>query len=223
MINFLKNKVFETKHKIEIDEEILDPKNIKQFFNEPKYHQTIKTYGNQKTKKLQGDLEKNKKAVGALEDHIQKKYKEKDQLINQIITLSHEINSKEKESLTKELEKAKVDIENVKEEIAKLKEDLEDKQLQTKEIQNRLYKMMAEISYTRFLHEQQKLSKVQNSISGLRKKLDFLREKKEGIEEKLNELYQMLHGVMGPKQMEHMDLTFLKDFSEEEKEEKGND
>lgn len=223
MIKFIKNKAFEKTHKIEIDENLLDPKNIKQFFNEPKCKQIIKNYGNQKTKKLQRELEKNKREIQDLEGKLQKKYEEKDQLINQIMALSHEINSKEKGSLTKELEKAKIDIENVKEEIENCKDTLEDKHLQLKEIQKKLYKIMAEISYTRFLHEQQKLSKVQRSIKGLRKKLDGFREEKEGIEGKLNELYQMLHGVLGHQQLEQMDLTFLKDFNEEEKEEKDND
>jgi|GEM_PF-1798093 len=223
MLKFIKSKAFEKTHKIEIDEKILDPKNVKQFFNEPKYHQTIKMYGNHKTKKLQGELDKYGKEIRELETKIQKKYEEKDQLINQIIALSYEINSKENESLTKELETAKIDIEKVKKEIEELKEALENKYLQLKETQKKLFKMMAEISYTRFLHEQQKLSKVQKTIGGLRKKLDGLREEKEEIEGKLNELYQMLHGVMGHQQMEQMDLTFLKEFNGEENKEKNYD
>jgi len=222
MINFIKNKAFEKTHKIEIDEKILDPKNIKQFFNESKCHQTIKTYGNQRTKKLQGELYNKEKEIRDMEGKLQKKYEDKDQLINRIIALSHEINSEDRGSLTKELEKAKIDIENVKEEIDKFKSDLEEKQILLKDIQKKLYKVMAEISYTRFLHERQKLSKVQKNIRGLRKKLDGMRTEKEGIEEKLNDLYHMLHGVMGHQQMEQMDLTFLKDFSEEEEEVKDN-
>ena len=222
-MNFIKNKVFEKTHKIEIDEKILDPKNIKQFFNESKCHQTIKAYGNQKTKKLQGELGKREKEIIEMEKKLLKKYDEKDQLINRIMALSYEINSAEEESLTKELERAKIDIEKHKEDIETLKTEKENKLLQVKEVQKELYKTMVEISYTRFLHEQRKLSKVQKNINGLRVKLDVLRGEKEGIEERLNELYQMLHGVMGHQQMEQMDLTFLKEFSEEAKEEKNHD
>lgn len=223
MLKFIKNKAFEKTHKIKIDEEILDPKNVKQFFNEAKYHQTIKVFGNLQTKKLQGELDKLVRDIQELETRIQKKHEEKDQLINQIITLSHEINSTENKSLTKGLETEKIEIDKVKKEIEELNIALENKHLQLKETQKKLFKMMAEISYTRFLHEQQKLSKVQKNIAGLRKKLDGLREEKEGIEGKLNELYQMLHSVMGHEQMEQMDLTFLTEFREEENKEKNYD
>ncbi len=223
MFKFLKNKAFEKTHKIQIDEALLDKKNMNLFFKEPQCHQTIEKYGNQRTRKLQRELKKAAKERVALEGRLQKKQEEKDQRINEIMALSFEINTAEKEDSVKALEKAKNDIEKLKEAINGLQSDLEEKHGQSKELEKALYKTMAEISYTRFLHEQQKLTKVEGNITSLRKKLNGLREEKEEIEHKLTELYQMLHGVLGHQQLEQMDLTFLRQDSEKEKKEPGDD
>ena len=223
MLKFLKNKAFEKTHQIQIDEAMLHKKNINQFFKESNCHQIIMKYGNQKTRKLQGDLKKTEKAITDLEGQIQNKQGEKDRRINEIMTLSFEVNTEDKETSRKALEKAKKDIERLKEDTEALQAALEEKHLQSKALEKTLYKTMAEVSYTRFLLEQQKLTKVEGNIGNLRKKLNGLRAEKEGIEEKLTELYHMLHGVLGHQQMEQMDLAFLKEASEKEKKESGDD
>lgn len=218
MLKLFRNILAGGKPKIEIDENMMDPKSINQFFKGPRYNHTITQLGNQKTRKLKQELDKAEKEIRGLEEKIRKKHEEKDPLIQKIMELSHEINTENKEERRKDLEQAKCEIEKLKEKITELNEKLEKEHLNRKEIQKHLYKNMAEVSYTRFLQQQQKLAKVSRSIAVLRRKLDGLREEKEGIETELGQLYQMLHGVMGHEQIEQMDFAFLQKLTEEEKE-----
>lgn len=216
MLKLFKEILMTRKHKIAMDEKMMDPKSINQFFKGPRYNNTLAQLGNQKTRKLKRELDKGEKEIRALEEKIRQNHQKKDQHINNIMELSHEINAQEKEVRTKDLDREKSEIEKCKEEIRYLNEKLEKQHLDIKDMQKKLYKKMAEESYARFLHQQQKLVKVNRSIEGLRRKLNGLREEKEGIETELGQLYQMLHGVLGHEQMEQMDLAFLKNLEEKE-------
>jgi len=130
-------------------------------------------------------------------------------LMNKIIHLSDRLNSKGEEIDISNIQDAKDEINRINEEIDKMRENLE---MYPKKIENtnmELLKETTKVAYSQINNTETRLISVDEEIRILREKLGKYWDEKELLEEKAQVLYSLLHSIIGPDEIEKLDMKFF--------------
>ncbi|MBN4069292.1 MAG: hypothetical protein COA82_02765 [Alkaliphilus sp.] len=145
---------------------------------------------------------------------------EKQVLLKEILLFSNLINTEEEE---RSLDRISVQIENNKEKIEllnknleKIYRDIENIPIKTEEINLDLLIETIKVSYKSLNKALDKLAKANGEVARIRRVLDELRKEKESHEENIELYYSFLHGMLGHKEMEKLDIKLLQDHDEVE-------
>ena len=74
-----------------------------------------------------------------------------------------------------------------------------------------LLKATAKVSYAEINTTQSRLKTVDEEIEQLREKLGEYRDEKESLEKKVQVIYSLLHSIIGPDEIEQLDIKFFED------------
>jgi len=130
-------------------------------------------------------------------------------LMNKIIHLSDRLNSKGEEIDISNIQDAKDEINRINEEIDKMRESLE---MYPKKIENtnmELLKETTKVAYLQINNTETRLISVDEEIKILRERLGKYWDEKELLEEKTQVLYSLLHSIIGPEEIEKLDMKFF--------------
>jgi len=130
-------------------------------------------------------------------------------LMNKIIHLSDRLNSKGEEIDISNIQDAKDEINRINEEIDKMRESLE---MYPKKIENtnmELLKETTKVAYSQINNTETRLISVDEEIRILRERLGKYWDEKELLEEKTQVLYSLLHSIIGPEDIEKLDMKFF--------------
>lgn len=155
--------------------------------------------------KLKELLDEEKELKKELDDY---KYRKRI-LMNKIIHLSDRLNSNGEENAVLDIENAKIEIENLNEKINSIYEDLEIYSQSIKETNCELLKETANVAYSEINKTESRIKVIEKEIDVLREKLGEYRDEEEELEKKSSTLYSLLHSIIGPEEIEKLDLEFF--------------
>lgn len=145
-----------------------------------------------------------------LQKKLQLSLEKKRVLMNKIIHLSDRLNRKGEEIAIDNMEDIKNQINNLNEEIDKIRENLEIYPEKIYNLNMELLKETTKITYSEINDTEHRLTSVDNEINTLREKLGQCWDEKESLEGKVQVLYSLLHSIIGPEEMEKLDIKFCK-------------
>mgnify|MGYP006278544751 CR=1 FL=1 len=170
-------------------------------------------YGDIKDKKIDDakekllELLKHKKE---LSNKLEKLKKDKRKTMVTIINLSHKVNSNNDCDSIDKLDESKENIIDINTDIEDLKFKLEMIPSQIRQANYELLKNTIRYSYKDLKKMESELKPLNEEIDELRDKLKGLIEQKNDYEERINDTYTFLHGILGGKEMEKLDKEFFK-------------
>lgn len=132
-------------------------------------------------------------------------------LMNKIIHLSDRLNSKGEAVDVIDMENAKNEISILNEEIDKIREELEVYPQKIEDVNMELLGETAKVAYLEISTTESRLETVDYEIDSLRERLGEYRDEKEALENKVQTLYSLLHSIIGPEEIEKLDVKFFKD------------
>ena len=145
------------------------------------------------------------------QDKLRVNKEKKRVLMNKIIHLSDLLISKGEEVQVSSIEDAKNEINALNEEIDQLLEELEIYPEKIEHVNLELLKATAKVSYAEINTTQSRLKTVDEEIEQLREKLGEYRDEKESLEKKVQVIYSLLHSIIGPDEIEQLDIKFFED------------
>lgn len=166
---------------------------------------------NKSMENLSKELEKLLIEQKQSQDKLRVNKEKKRVLMNKIIHLSDLLNSKGEEVQVSSIEDAKNEINTLNEEIDQLLEDLEVYPEKIENVNLELLKATAKVSYAEINNTQSRLKTVDEEIERLREKLGEYRDEKESLEKKVQTIYSLLHSIIGPDEIEQLDIKFFED------------
>lgn len=128
-------------------------------------------------------------------------------LISKLINLSDLVNTQGEEHYISDIEKNKNEIEQLNGEMDQILETLFEYPKKIEQTNLQLLKETVKVSYQNFISNQNYITSLNKEIVILRDRLGNLREKKEESQKKLDVLYGFLHGLVGPEEMEKLDIS----------------
>lgn len=134
--------------------------------------------------------------------------KEKRKAMVNIVNLSHRVNNNDDKAL-ESLQQARNEIVGINEEIEDIRFKLETLPRETRQANFELLKVTVRVAYEDLKDRESKLLSINNEIEELRNKLKGLIEDKNDYEEKINDTYTFLHGIIGKEEIEKLDKEFL--------------
>lgn len=164
---------------------------------------------NKSMETLSKDLQQLLTEEKELEHRLKSSQGRKRILMNKIIHLSDRLNSKGEEIEISDIEDAKDEIAKINEEIDEIRENLELYPQKIESTNMELLKETAKVAYSEINNTQARLSDVDEEINILREKLGQYWDEKEALEEKVQVLYSLLHSIIGPEEIEKLDVKFL--------------
>jgi len=156
-------------------------------------------------KELQQLLTEDKQLQKKLQSSLEKKRI----LMNKIIHLSDRLNSKGEEIAISNMEDTKNEITKINQEIDEIRESLEIYPEKIENINMELLKETTKIAYLSINTTEERLISIDKEIDLLREKLGQYRDQKESLEEQKQVLYSLLHSIIGPEEIEKLDIRFL--------------
>lgn len=206
------NMLFRKNTDIEVDEKIIKKNRVPVLIKDKEWKNIIASSHTNKTiqffsKQLEDLINEEKELIRQLNNN--KQYKTK--LMNKIIYLSDLLNRQGKEEVLPELEKCKEEITKVNEIIDEIMDKTQDYPREIERVNLALLKETIVIVYKDITIGHDKLLVVDQEIQELREKLGNLRDEKDELEKKNEKLYSFLHTVIGHKEMEKLDVLFLKE------------
>ncbi|ABW19810.1 hypothetical protein [Alkaliphilus oremlandii] len=166
---------------------------------------------NKSMENLSKELEKLLIEQKQAQDKLRVNKEKKRVLMNKIIHLSDLLNSKGEEVQVSSIEDAKNEINALNEEIDQLLEELEIYPEKIEHVNLELLKATAKVSYAEINTTQSRLKTVDEEIERLREKLGEYRDEKESLEKKVQVIYSLLHSIIGPDEIEQLDIKFFED------------
>lgn len=138
---------------------------------------------------------------------LEKLKAEKKRVIAKIITLSDEINNKNKVSDIVLLEEAQSKLNDLNDEIDDLSFELEMMPKKIREANLRLLESTVEYAYSELSDREEKLENINHELEALREQLRRYIVEKFEHEEKINKLYSFLHNTLGNEKANELDNT----------------
>ena len=169
-------------------------------------------YGNNMNKSMESlskDLQQLLLEEKKLQENLKASKERKRILMNKIIHLSDRLNSKGEENQILSIEEAKNEITSLNEIIDKTLESLELYPEKIADVNMELLKETTKSAYSEINNAQSRLISIDEEISILREKLGQCRDEKEGLEDKVQNLYSLLHSIIGPDEIEKLDTHFF--------------
>lgn len=138
---------------------------------------------------------------------LEKLKSEKKRLIARIITLSDEINNKDKVSDIVLLEEAQSQLKDLNDEIDDITFELEMMPKRIREANLKLLESTVEYAYSELTDREEKLDRINHDLESLREQLRRYIVEKFEHEEKINKLYSFLHNTLGNEKANELDNT----------------
>lgn len=158
-------------------------------------------------------LSKNLQQLLDEEKELEKKLKSsqdrKRVLMNKIIHLSDRLNSRGEEIEISNMENARDEITKINDEIDEIRESLELYPKKIEIVNMELVKETAKTAYSEINTTESRLLDVDEEIHILREKLGMYWDEKESLEQKVQILYSLLHSIIGPEEIEKLDIRFF--------------
>ncbi|MCC5912203.1 MAG: hypothetical protein JJT76_17440 [Clostridiaceae bacterium] len=201
--------IFRKSVDIKVDEKIIKKNRVPLLIKDKQWKTIIGSTKN----KMVDSLSKELNELVDEEKQLQKKLgtfkSDKEKLINRVLHLSDLINSQGQENAMAELENCKNQITIVNDNIDDTLEALEIYPSKIEEINLRLLKETIKIAYRDITTDNDELLLVDKKIQKLRGQLGQLRDEKSQLESRIGMLYSFLHMMLGPEEMEKLDIRFL--------------
>lgn len=151
---------------------------------------------------------------GLIKKEIQLKKKAREEATQRILKLSDLINSKGQEDSLGELEVTKEVFEGLNEELNLLYGQLEEYPGEIERVNLQLLEETVAIAYDDLLKGTTELDNIKHKIDHYRNLINNLREQQEELEKKVDYLYSFMHAMIGPGEMEKLDIHYLKEPEE---------
>lgn len=140
---------------------------------------------------------------------LEKLKTEKKRIIARIITLSDEINNKNKVSDIVLLDEAQSKLNDLNDEIDDITFELEMMPKRIREANLKLLESTVEYAYSELTEREEKLEKINQDLESLREQLRRYIVEKFEHEEKINKLYSFLHNTLGNEKANELDNTIF--------------
>ncbi|MBS4537434.1 hypothetical protein GOQ27_03110 [Clostridium sp. D2Q-11] len=193
---------------IDIDYNIISQNNIPLLVNNPEWK---KLFGNIENKHINSEKNKLLSSLKKEKEYnikLKQLQKDKRKAMVNIVNLSHRVNNDDDKSL-KSLEHARNEIININEKIEDTRFELETIPREIRRANYELLKVTVTVAYEGLKEMESKLNPINDEIQEFRIKLKELIEDKNDYEEKINDTYTFLHGMIGKKEIEKLDKDFL--------------
>lgn len=143
---------------------------------------------------------------------------EKQVLLKEILLFSNLINEEEERSLDKisiQIENNKEKIDLLNKNLVEINRNIENIPIKIEEINLDLLIETIKVSYKSLNKALDKLEKTNGEVARIRSILDSLRKEKESHEANIELYYSFLHGMLGHREMEKLDIKLLQEHNEE--------
>ncbi|MBA1334286.1 MAG: hypothetical protein HPY66_1995 [Firmicutes bacterium] len=195
--------------KSQLDPHIQDRKDIPLLIHEDVWLDFFNTYCNVWIKVKYSKLVRLDAEAKEIERLLESTKKDKKKNMNKVIVLSGMINNEGNEAALSELEETQALIQHLNNEI----ETLESRRLSVNERKRKLnfdiLNDTVKIAYKEIKKQERILENISGEIEGLKEMLNRSIDRKHGIEEQKNQLYRLVHGLIGRDETNKMDDTYL--------------
>lgn len=195
--------------KSQLDPDIQNIKEIPLLIHEDVWMDFFRTYGNVWIKVKHSKLVRLDAEGKEIERLLEGAKKDKKKNMNRVIELSEMINNEGKEAALSEMEETQALIQRLNSEI----EALEARRLSVNERKRKLnfdiLNDTVKIAYEEIKKQERILENISGEIEGLKEMLNRSIDRKHGIEEQKNQLYRLVHGLIGRDETNKMDGTYL--------------
>ncbi len=169
--------------------------------------QNVKDKDIKNTQKELKELLKEQKRVNA---EIKKFKKKKKKTMAEILNMSHRVNNKDDQSYVDKLDEYQNELIDINDKLEELYFQCDTLPTKTRKANYNLLNATVKFAYKELKSDGKVLKFANEEIDKLRERLKQLIEKKNDYEEKINETYSFLHGILGAKEMEKLDNSMLK-------------
>ncbi|WP_026476645.1 hypothetical protein [Alkaliphilus transvaalensis] len=201
---------FSRKRKKLLDKKIIKKSNVPILIKDKEWREVFTKKSNRIIENLSGELTDLVAQEATYKKNLAEKKKQKKLLMEKILELSDEINSKGLEESIETLEKSKEEFTVVVEEIDEIYKVLEEFPGKIEEVNLALLEETVQIAYQDLVDGQKNLDGIHEEIAKLRDRLAILREDKEELDTKLSYLYSFLHTMIGHEEIEKLDIHYFK-------------
>jgi len=201
--------LFKKNESIEFANQAMKKRRIPILIHDQQWMKIFSSNMNKSMEVLSKELHKVLSDEKQIQQNLKSSLERKRILMNKIIHLSDRLNSKGEEIDISNIQDAKDEINRINEEIDKMRENLE---MYPKKIENtnmELLKETTKVAYSQINNTETRLISVDEEIRILREKLGKYWDEKELLEEKAQVLYSLLHSIIGPDEIEKLDMKFF--------------
>lgn len=174
----------------------------------------LQLFNNFKSKNLQKSAEKLEELINrekSCDAELGELEKRKKIVMNKILYLSNDINDNNNDAAIPKLEEAQKEILNINKRIPELLEETELLPGLINAQNTELLKETIKRAYELINEHKNDSEKCQQEVNELRQKLGSLIQKKVELDERVNKLYNFIHGMLGAADIDRFDENFLKE------------
>lgn len=196
---------------IQIDENTIKKNRVPILIKDKQWKTIIGDSNNKTIQSLSKQLNDLIDEERTLEKNLKLLRQQKTKVMNKILHLSDLLNTKGQESVLSELEESREEINRINEAIDEMVENLLSYPKEIERVNFALLKETIVSVYKDITTDHNRLSTVDEEIKDLRERLGILRDEKDELEKRVEILYSLLHTIIGYKEMEKLDIRFLKE------------
>jgi len=198
--------IFRRNKNIELDENIIKKNKIPVLIKDKTWMYIRDNCKNRSMDSLAKGLDVLVKEETTYEKQLRSMKEKKKMLMSKVINLSDLVNTQGEDRHIPEIEKSKDEIEVLNSEIDRISEVLLEYPKRIEKANLQLLRETVKVAYKDVRTNQVHLNKLDKEINELREKLNNLRGEKEVVEKKVGVLYGFLHSLVGPEEMEKLDI-----------------